>query len=1161
MHCPISMAFAPRIALALVAIAWLAPAGARAQVQTRAAEVLRASGTVEVQRGSTAPWTPVRSGQELRRGDTLRTHSVSVALLTFANAAQWQLSAESQLNLEEALAGGNQAIAVRLDRGRAVSRWTPDRRTGGATMQVRTPAGRATITGTEYSISVDDSGRMAVLVLDGSVELTNDRGTVVAHENETAEIRAGGGPPTLSRVLNAADRVQWLAAYVPAPLRYTMNASTDVQVIVQHAASDYTAGHTEAAIQTLDEAAHTTNEPAIWLAWADLFLGAGDFTDAKSRAAAGRALFPDDARFGALLARIALFEGRADDSKAAAESAIKTDATEVDGWLALGDWATREGDAPVARNAFAQATTLASADARGWFGLGHVATEREEFRIARPLLDKALMLDPSGPGYRGELGTLDTLANQLHAATAEYGRAIQDRPDDYVALTGRALVALKTGHEAEAVELLLRATLLESRYARAHLYLAVAYYRLGRVDDARRELTRTSAADPNDPLPYLMLTQIDTDAYQPWAAIDAARAAQARMPFLKSLNQVAITPKGSANLGNAMAFFGIEDWALHLAQESYDPYWAGSHLFLGDRYGGPYSKTSEYFQGLVDDPTVLGGGSRYQTLLARPGTYLTIPFMAAHDRFDGLQVQSRTAQPEVSLNGYANAWRPVAYALNLQTTRASSGPATHATTSSWAGSIGIRPTPAFSMFTVLSSYTSDYTTSDVRIDAASARLDVGAQYRVSPTSRLSIKGGTGTVKFSASSPGEPLPLTSSSVAHDLKINHAFSIGDRHQLSWGLEVASLPSMLGGLPVAVDIFGLKILGLSFDGRIEDRSEVAYASERFIAGSHLQFDAEIVVTAVSEHNAGTLLQFSKPVTSIPFPGLSSVRPQPRLGAVVRLAPGRVVRLAYQATSSALGAGDTLGPVATAGIPIDDGADSQLGDVFRYRTQLDWQWSARTFTTGFVEHKQFGELTSSRDPFVSKVSDYFAREPLARLRNQLRDVSQLNVASPRLLEDTIATDAGSDVWLGGLSVNHILSREVSLASQYYWTRSATHRETGAPTRMLFYPDQAFSAGATWISPRHMYVSASMMYRSDRRGLRDTARVGFRSAGADTTAKAASTFSSLGADWTGQMAASWETPSKHWSVETLVTDLFASAMLHDVVRHPAVSVTVKYRR
>jgi tetratricopeptide (TPR) repeat protein len=1160
MHCPISMALTPRIALALVAIASLAPAGAQAQVQTRAAEVLRASGTVEVQRGSTSPWTPVRNGQELRRGDTLRTHSVSVALLTFVNAAQWQLSAESQLNLEEALAGGNQAIAVRLDRGRAVSRWTPDRRTGGATMQVRTPAGRATITGTEYAISVDESGRTAVLVLDGSVELANDRGTVIAHENETAEIRAVGGPPTLSRVLNAADRVQWLAAYVPAPLRYAANASTDVQAIVQHAESDYAAGHTEAAIQTLDEAAQTRNDPAIWLAWADLCLGAGDFTDAKSLAAAGRALFPGDARFDALLARIALFEGRADDSKAAAESAIKTDAKAVDGWLALGEWATREGHAPVARSAFTQATTIASSDARGWFGLGHVATEREEFRVARPLLDKALTLDPNGPGYRGELGTLETLANNLTAASSEYATALRDHPNDYVALTGRALVALKTGHEAEAVELLLRATLLESRYARAHLYLAVAYYRLARVDDARRELKRTSAADPNDPLPYLMLTQIDTDAYQPWAAIDAARAAQARMPFLKSLNQVATTPKGSANLGNAMAFFGIEDWAQHLAQESYYPYWAGSHLFLGDRYGGQYSKASEYFQGLLDDPTVLGGGSRFQTLLARPGTYLTIPFMAAHDRFDGLQVQSRTAQPEVSLNGYDNAWRPVAYAVNLQTTPASSGSTTHATTSSWAGSIGIRPTPEWSMFTVLSSYTSDYTTTGLRLGATSTRLDAGAQYRVSPTSTLSVKAGTGNVHFSAESP-EKLPLTTSSVSHDVKINHAFSVGDRHQLSWGLEIANLPSTLGGVPVNLEIEGQKIPGLSFNGLIADRSEVAYASERLIAGSHLQFDAEIVVTAVREQFTGTVLLFATPLASFPIPVLSpSVRPQPRVGMVIRLAPGRLLRVAYQATTSALGSQDTLGPVATAGIPVDEILDNQFGDIFRYRAQLEWQWSARTFTRGFVEHKQFGSLTSIRDPFVSNVTDYFAREPLSRLRNQLRDVSQLNVASPPLLENTIATGAGSDVWLAGLTLNQMLSRQVSLASQYYWTRSATHPATGASTRMLFYPDRAFSVGATWISPHHVYASASLMYRSDRLGLKDTARVGLRSlAASDETVASSSTL--LAADWTGQMAASWETPSKHWSIEMLATDLFASAPLHDVVRQPAVSVTVKYRR
>ena len=83
-------------------------------MQARAAELVRVSGTVEVQHAAPSgspqggqAWTLVRSGQELQRGDSLRTYSASVAQLTFAGAVQWQLAAESQLNLAEALAGGS----------------------------------------------------------------------------------------------------------------------------------------------------------------------------------------------------------------------------------------------------------------------------------------------------------------------------------------------------------------------------------------------------------------------------------------------------------------------------------------------------------------------------------------------------------------------------------------------------------------------------------------------------------------------------------------------------------------------------------------------------------------------------------------------------------------------------------------------------------------------------------------------------------------------------------------------------------------------------------------------------------------------------------------------------------------------------------------------
>ena len=45
------------------------------------------------------------------------------------------------------------------------------------------------------------------------------------------------------------------------------------------------------------------------------------------------------------------------------------------------------------------------------------------------------------------------------------------------------------------------------------------------------------------------------------------------------LNQVANDQKGSANLGSAIANFGMEDWATYYSHVSYSPFWAGSHFF------------------------------------------------------------------------------------------------------------------------------------------------------------------------------------------------------------------------------------------------------------------------------------------------------------------------------------------------------------------------------------------------------------------------------------------------------------------------------------------------------------------------------------------------------------------------------------------------------
>src|SRR5262249_21323083 len=129
--------------------------------------------------------------------------------------------------------------------------------------------------------------------------------------------------------------------------------------------------------------------------------------------------------------------------------------------------------------------------------------------------------------------------------------------------------------------------------------------------------------DEKDPLPYLYLTQMYTDLFRAGEAVDASREALQRLPNLKSLNQVANNQQGTGNVGYSLSFFGLEEWAIELAQQAYSPYNATSHLFLADRYRGDYNRNSEFFQGFLTDPTAFGGSNRFSTLLPTARQYAT----------------------------------------------------------------------------------------------------------------------------------------------------------------------------------------------------------------------------------------------------------------------------------------------------------------------------------------------------------------------------------------------------------------------------------------------------------------------------------------------------------------------------------------------------------
>ena len=110
---------------------------------------------------------------------------------------------------------------------------------------------------------------------------------------------------------------------------------------------------------------------------------------------------------------------------------------------------------------------------------------------------------------------------------------------------------------------------------------------------------------------------------------------------------------------HALAFFGLEDWALELAQQSYNAFSASSHLFLADRYRGEFNKNSELFQGFLTDPTAFGGSNRFATLVPTAGNYRTLGF--SYDKGD-----DRLSNPYIRLNGLFDFPRRSAYYLDAE---------------------------------------------------------------------------------------------------------------------------------------------------------------------------------------------------------------------------------------------------------------------------------------------------------------------------------------------------------------------------------------------------------------------------------------------------------------------------------------------------------------
>lgn len=1022
------------------------------------AEIVAFQGSTEVQTFGENIWQPARQNQSLPAMSTVRTGDYSWASLLFLDRTQIKISANTIFQIKDTAKEDKGQTVLEIRKGKS---WMQSK-TLPRGLTVKTPAFNAGIQGTDWVIEVDEGGKTTLSVLSGEIIVGNDQGEVRVHRGEEA-VASPGSAPVKRTLINPRERVQWVSSHAVRWERYPdLLADPARQDIVEEVRKN----RYQVALTMLQRLSAEQLTPSLVLLDADLLQNVGDLESAQKILTTGMAEYPEDPRFAAALALLALSRDNVSDAMRFVEEGSVRQPDSIEILLAKGEIAHWQGTYQNASDAYSKAEDLAPNDARAYHGNGLVLSERGDYATGRRQLLSALAKSPAWAEALGELGWLETMANDLVAAQKDYEEALKIAPSDYVSLTGMGYLALKSGNFELALRHLLAANAIEPRYARAVLGMAIAYYQQGQLKAALDCLTRSTELDERDPMPWFLKSLIYQDHWQAGEAIRAAREGMVRLPYLKSMNQLATNLQGSANLGSAYSQFGMEDWAMRVAQESYDQFWAGSHFFLANRYAGEFNRNAELTLGFLTDPTAFGVAGRWQPLMQAPGIHGQITsWFESGD-------QSQILVPGLAVSGYHNIGFPVAWFTEAQYQQwRDEGVDSEAV--QYPLGFGIKPSPDWGFFLFSNTFSPklsrDYSGGKQNTTGENRRIDLGGSYRHSPESQSWLKFGGTRENASIDGPDLFTPTTRvetnlETLRDDVQFRHTKRFSELWEASAGMEWArrddngdyqrwsratATPSSTG------------------EDRSTDKSELAYVSLKYNHSSvALQMDLSRVRLKID-----TLNRFQ--TQGINFLRGNYHEEQNHwdlnLGGIYRPIEGWTVRLAHQDWTRPVSF-NTLAPIATAGIPVDDELTLAGGGLKRTKVQVEWDTKFH-FSSIWFDNREIDNIS-----FTPFGPDNGATE--------LADLSLLDQRSYRLLgqesiEGTPLFGSGRVKEWGG-SHNWIITEAFSLHLRY---RQALSQNTRwfADNELPYVPKHQGTIGLMWLPKARWVVQSQVIYRSDR--------------------------------------------------------------------------------
>jgi TonB dependent receptor len=460
---------------------------------------------------------------------------------------------------------------------------------------------------------------------------------------------------------------------------------------------------------------------------------------------------------------------------------------------------------------------------------------------------------------------------------------------------------------------------------------------------------------------------------------------------------------------------------------------------------------------------------------------------------------------------------------------------------------GIKPTHELGLFAYINYFHADVELGKATelgtydgIAGSNSRGDFGARYEFSPQSQLWIKFGAGTenssdretVTYVATAP----TTTSGSNfvtrpdGTDAQIRHTFAATDEHRVTWGY---SWGKSLTPVNLVSDAY-LSVASASvpvdtLHEYVTDRSDEFYVSDLYTPNQQLSIDAELADVHYHRFRDTSILRnrITYEIAQDIPETWGGTEVQPRAGFVYRFAPDQLVRIAYQRWTRPT-TYNTISPVATAGIPLDDQIVFAGGRLSRTRGQVEWAWSHTTFTSAFFDYEQVNNLDSPLDGVQNTRSDL---EQLDRLRN----LTLTTLPPPNLLEGTPIFSEGR-IASAGTSIDQIVNRELSLSAGYVYSDGSNTNPLYAGNMIPYIPRQRANLNATWTNNNRFYISAQAIYRT-RRYLDE----------ANTMPLASS--------WDALLRAYWESTDKKWVVETYAENLLKK----DFSNLYGVNLTLRY--